>query len=132
MTVARPTGDQPTDGELEILKVLWRSGPAGLGQICNQLRQDRQVATTTVATMLKVMLEKRLVRRTGGPRGYRWSAARSERATHKRLLQRFVDRVFDGSAHRLVAHLLNDTSLSDEDRDEIRRMLKASRKPDRG
>ena len=132
MAVARPASDQPTDGELEILKVLWRSGPVGLGQICSQLRQDRQVATTTVATMLKVMLQKRLVKRTGGPRGYRWSAARSEQATHKRLLQRFVDRVFDGSAHRLVAHLLKDTTLSDEDRQEIRRMLKTSRPTDRG
>ena len=129
--MARPPSDQPTDGELEILKVLWNSGPSELGQICTRLRERRQVATTTVATMLKVMLEKGLVRRTGNPRRYLWAAARGEKATSKRLLRRFVDRVFDGSAHHLVAHLLEDGRLSNEDRDQIRRALDQARESGR-
>ena len=65
--MARPPSKEPTDGELEILKVLWEIGPAGLGQIHGALEQRREVATTTVATMLKLMLGKKLVKREEGP-----------------------------------------------------------------
>ena len=70
--MARAASKQPTDGELEILKILWDSGPAGLGQIHDVLHERRGVAITTVATMLKMMLAKDLVEREDGPRGYLW------------------------------------------------------------
>ena len=72
--MARAASKQPTDGELEILKILWDSGPAGLGQIHLVLHDRRGVAITTVATMLKMMLAKELVERGNGPRGYLWKA----------------------------------------------------------
>ena len=63
--MARPPSKQPTDGELEILKILWETGPAGLGQIHAVLQERRGVAITTVATMLKMMLAKEMVRARG-------------------------------------------------------------------
>ena len=56
--MARPASDQPTDGELEILNILWEIGPAELRLIHAALNARRKVATTTVATMLGVMLDK--------------------------------------------------------------------------
>ena len=128
--MARPPSSQPTDGELEILNVLWDAGKATLGQICNQLRKSRPVATTTVATMLKVMLDKNLVRRAKGPRVYLWSARVTRKATTSGMLRKLIDRAFDGSARRLVAHLLEDGKLSPRDQKEIRRLLDQSDKPD--
>ena len=125
--MARPPSQQPTDGELEILKVLWDSGPTELGTICSAVRRDRPIATTTVATMLGVMLEKALVKRTDGPRGYLWSARISREAAAKRVLRKLVDRVFDGSAQRLVSQLLTDNRLNEEDRREILRLLERDR-----
>jgi BlaI family transcriptional regulator, penicillinase repressor len=133
--VARPTSTQPTDGELEILKVLWPSGPVPLGQVCAALRGLRPVATTTVATMLQVMRGKGLVKRTRGPRGFLWSAEVSQEAAASRLLGKVLDHVFDGSAQRLVAHLLDEGKLSARDRQEIRRLLETSdrrKPPDQG
>jgi BlaI family penicillinase repressor len=129
--MARPASAQPTDGELEILKVLWPSGPVPLGQVCATLRRQRPVAPTTVATMLQVMLGKGLVKRTRGPRGFLWSAKVSQEAAASRLLGKVLDHVFDGSAQRLVVHLLDEGKLSARDRQEIRRLLETSdrRKP---
>ena len=124
--MARPPSRQPTDGELEILHVLWDSDPATLGQVCTALREARPVATTTVATMLKVMLDKGLVKRRHGPRGYLWSARVSRKAATTGLLRKLLDGVFEGSAQRLVAHLLEEGRLSDRDRQQIRRLLDAS------
>jgi BlaI family penicillinase repressor len=123
--MARPRSSQPTDGEMEILKVLWAIGPAELGQIRAQLQQQRPVATTTIATMLKVMLGKKLVKRSDGKRGYVWSARASRTRTASELVRKVLDHVFDGSAGRLVAHLLEETELDRRDRDEIRKLLEA-------
>jgi predicted transcriptional regulator len=121
--MARPPSAQPTDAELEILKVLWDQGPAGLGPIHAAIQGRRQVALTTIATTLKTMLAKGLVARQDGPRGYVWSAAASRRSTATGLLGKVVQHVFDGSARRLVAHLIQEGALDDRDRDEIRALL---------
>ena len=126
--MARPKATHPTDRELEILRVLWETGPASLGTVCKALRKSRPLATTTVATMLTVMLGKRLVARARGRRGYQWSAKVSREQAATGLVGRLLDRVFDGSAHRLVAHLVEDGRLSGEELQEIRRLLKASLK----
>src|ERR1700730_5936027 len=106
--MARPPSKQPTDGELEILKVLWETGPAGLGQVHAALEERREVATTTVATMLKMMLAKELVHREDGPKGSLWSARVSRKAALSGLIGKLVTHVFDGSARRLVAHLIEE------------------------
>jgi BlaI family penicillinase repressor len=123
--MARTASTQPTDGELEILKILWDLGPAGLGQIHEVLHERRGVAITTVATMLKMMLAKKLVERADGPRGYLWKASVSRRATVSGLIGKLVQHVFDGSAHRLVAHLVEEGELDESDRKEIALLLKA-------
>jgi len=82
------------------------------------------VATTTVATMLSVMLDKGLVKRAGSPRGYLWSARAGRQATTRRLVEKLIDRAFDGSAQLLVAHLVESRKLSDKDREEVLALLK--------
>jgi len=123
--MARPASRHPTDRELQILKVLWESGPSGLGQIFKELDRQRPVARTTVATILKMMLEKGLVKRTSGSKGYLWSARVSQDATTRGSLRKLLNHFFDGSARKLVAHLLEDDKLTDQEREEIRRMIDA-------
>jgi BlaI family transcriptional regulator, penicillinase repressor len=122
----RPPNTQPTDGELEILKLLWSAGPSELGRIASALNQERKVATTTVATMLKVMLDKGLVKRKRGEGAYQWSAKVSREAAEAGLTGKLVDRLFDGSARRLVAHLIEEGQLSATDRREIQQLLAKS------
>ncbi len=121
--MARPKSTQPTDGELELLKLLWEAGPCELGRICTDLRRARPVATTTVATMLNVMLEKGIVKRARSPRGYLWSARVGREATTGQLVAKFIDRAFDGSAQLLVAHLVESKKLSVKERREILALL---------
>jgi predicted transcriptional regulator len=119
----RPASQHPTDGELEILRALWERGPASLSETCEVLRQQRDVATTTVATMLKVMLDKGLVRRKRATRGHQWSAAISQSAAAQSMVGKLVDGVFDGSASRLVAHLVEDGKLSAKELAELRALI---------
>jgi predicted transcriptional regulator len=132
--MARPPSTHPTDGELEILRVLWDRGPLPLSELCETLRRERDVATTTVATMLRVMLEKRLVKRKQaapirGRRatGYQWSAAVTQSAAARSMVGKLVDGIFDGSAGRLVAHLVEAGQLSPKDLAELRDLIDSSK-----
>ena len=125
--MARPVTPHPTDGELEILRVLWEHGPSSLSDVCEALRQRRPVATTTVATMLRVMLDKRLVRRKRTARGHQWSAAVTHDAAARSMVGKLVDGVFDGSAQRLVAHLVEGGKLSEAELADLRRLLAQKR-----
>ena len=127
--MARPPSIHPTDGELELLQVLWQAGPRSLGEICGALRLRRPVATTTVATMLTVMLDKKLVHRTKGPRGYLWSAKTTRQGAATGMVRKLIDLVFEGSAQRLVAHLLQSGQLTDRERKELRRLIDPGQKP---
>jgi predicted transcriptional regulator len=121
--MARPASQHPTDGELEILRVLWERDSATLGEICESLRRERQVATTTVATMLSVMIDKGLVRRKKAARGHQWSAAVTHDSAAKSLVGKLVDGVFDGSASRLVSHLVEGGKLSQDELAELRQLI---------
>jgi BlaI family penicillinase repressor len=125
--MSRPASSQPTDVELEILQILWDAGPLALSQLCEKIRAKRPVATTTVATMLKVMLNKNLVRRARVARGSLWSARLSRKSTTSGMLSGLVDRLFNGSAQTLVAHLIEDGRLTAAQRREILRLLKNGR-----
>jgi BlaI family transcriptional regulator, penicillinase repressor len=123
----RPPATHPTDGELEILRVLWDRGPLALSELCESLRREREVATTTVATMLRIMLDKRLVKRKPAARGHQWSAAVSQSDTAQSMIGKLVDGVFDGSAQRLVAHLVEGGQLSTKELTELRELIDANR-----
>lgn len=121
--MARPASEHPTDGELEILRALWEYKSATLGEVCQALRADRDVATTTVATMLGVMLEKGLVRRKKGKRGNQWSAAVTHDAAARGMVGKLLDGVFDGSAGRLVTHLVEGGTLSADELAGLRQLI---------
>ncbi len=121
--MARPPSAQPTDAELEVLRVLWEQGDSGLGALHSAILDNRQVALTTIATTLKTMLTKGLVERHDGPRGYVWSARISRRSAASGLLGKIAQHLFDGSARRLVAHLIAEGALNERDRAEIRLLL---------
>ena len=126
--MARNPASEPTPAEFEILMVLWETGPVSLSQLCEQLRLNRPVATTTVATVLTVMLKKGLVVRRRAERGSHWSAKISRQSTAKGMVARLVDRLFGGSAQSLVAHLIDQDELSESQRRELLELLRRGKK----
>lgn len=131
--MARPASKHPTDGELEILRILWAKANCTLSEVCDELRATRDVATTTVATMLRVMLDKKLVRRkAAGGRSYQWSAAVSQDKTARGMIGKLVDGVFDGSTTALMAHLVETEGLSAAELADLEQLVAARRGDSKG
>jgi predicted transcriptional regulator len=74
------------------------------------------------------MLEKKLVQRRHGKQSYLWSAKTTQQSAASGMVRKLVNLVFDGSAQRLVAHLVESGQLTDEERETIRRMMKTDYK----
>ena len=119
----RPPSPHPTDVELEILQALWSHGPSSLSGLCEALRAEREVAATTVATMLRVMSDKGLVKRTGSGRGATWSAIVTQQRTEAGMVGALVDRLFAGAADRLAAHLVEAGQLNPAQLAELRALI---------
>jgi predicted transcriptional regulator len=131
--VPRRRSIHPTDAELALLQVLWNSGPATLGQLHAALnasrRPDQTAAKTTVATLLGVMLDKHLVRRTVGPRGSLYVATVSRSTAASGIVTKLIDYVFEGSAQRMVAHLVEAGDLTDAELEQLWRRRRAGDEP---
>ena len=126
--MARNPSTEPTPAEFEILNVLWETGPSSLSQLCESLRKNRPVATTTVATVLTVMLKKGLVTRSPADRGSHWAAKISRQSTAQGMVSRLVDRLFAGSTQSLVAHLIDQDKLTESQRRELLELLRRGKR----
>ncbi len=113
----------PTDGELEILRILWTHRNCTLRTICESVRRKRDAATTTVATMLRVMLNKGIVRRKLSSSGQQWSAAISQKSVANTMVAKLIADLFDDSASQLLAYLVGSGQLSSEQLNELRTMI---------
>ena len=112
---------KPTDAELGILRVLWTRGPSTVRQVAEQMGRD--TGYTTVLKFLQIMTEKRLVTRDESSRTHIYTAASTQEQTERQIVTDLVDRVFDGSAAKLVLQALSTTTASPEELDEIRKLI---------
>jgi len=121
--MARPRHENATPGELEVLKILWDRGPSTVREVMDVLNQSRRRAYTSVMSLLEVMFDKRLVKRRPQGRAFVYWAAVSKERTLGQMVGDLVRRGFEGSASSLVAYLLDETRLSNEELNEIRRLI---------
>lgn len=117
------TSPRPTEGELEILHVLWTHDGCTVREVHDVLRPSISTGYTTTLKLLQVMHAKGLVKRDDAQRAHVYRAAVSKERTQKRFLLDMVQRVFGGSSSQLVLHALGSQRASREELDEIRRLL---------
>lgn len=118
-----PRLPKPTGAELEILRVLWRAGPATVHQIQPELKRGDRVGYTTVLKLLQIMLEKGLVRRDDSTRPHVFRAAVAEAQVKRRFVAEMLDQVFEGSSMSLVVQALSARPATAEEVRELRRLL---------
>lgn len=117
---------KPTNAELAILRVLWSRGPSTVRDVARAM--GREAAYTTILKLLQNMTEKHLVRRDESARTHIYAAALPERDTQRALVADFIERVFDGSAARLVVEALAARKPSPQELTEIRQLLDRQRR----
>jgi len=115
-----------TPTELEIMSVLWEIGPANVQTVQQNLK--RELAYTTVQTILNILHRKGKVKRALENRAYIYKAVVSRRQVVNHAIGDIVDRLFGGSAENLVMSMLETKHLTPQRLAKLNEILKASQK----
>ena len=122
----KQSGQALTPLELQIMNVLWETGPANVQTV--QARLDgRQLAYTTVQTMLNVLHRKGKVKRRLKERAYVYQPVLSRQRAAGQAIHDMLDRFFAGSADGLVLNLIETRQITPERLAHIQRMLEQNR-----
>jgi BlaI family penicillinase repressor len=116
---------KPTNAEVDILRVLWSRGPSTVREVARAT--SREGAYTTVLKLMQNMAAKGLVTRDESSRTHVYAAASPEHETQRQLVADLIDRVFAGSAAKLVMEALAARNASPRELAEIRRLLDRNR-----
>lgn len=119
--MARRKTEHLTPLELEIMHVLWVSGPANVQTV--QQKLDRELAYTTVQTMLNILHRKGKVKRNLKERAYFYKPAVSRSQVTGQHISDIVDRLFGGSAESLVMSLVETKHLTPKTLARLQKLL---------
>lgn len=112
-----------TEAELELMNILWESGPSTVQGVVDQLPAYRPLAYTTVQTVLNVLHRKGGVRRKLCERAYHYEAAVSRFDAASNALHDLVDKLFGGSPEQVVLAMVRSRQLSSQKLYELRKLI---------
>jgi len=119
----KPKLPRPTASEIEILRVLWETGPATVRQVHEILDSRRTTGYTTVLKLMQIMATKGLLVRDEALRAHIYKPALERSETQGRIVDELLEKVFAGSASELVMQAISRGDTSKKEIEEIRRML---------
>lgn len=119
--MARQKTEHLTPLELEIMHVLWETGPANVQAVQQNLKRD--LAYTTVQTMLNILHRKGKVKRTLKDRAYFYRPVVSRSHVTRQHMTDIVDRLFGGSAESLVMSLVETKHLTPKKLARLQQLL---------
>jgi predicted transcriptional regulator len=121
--VPRNPSSQPNDVELSILGVVWNRKACTVREVHEALQGERKTGYTSTLKMMQVMCEKGLLKRDDSERPQVYRPAIPEAQTQKKIVRDLVERVFGGSARKLVMHAVQSQKISQDELAEIRNLL---------
>ncbi len=121
--MARHKSPGPTDREMAILSVLWQRGPSTVREVHEAIKTDSDTGYTTTLKLMQIMADKGLLSRKDAGRQHVYRPAVSQEKTQSQVVGEVMEKVFAGSAEKLVMRALSARKVSAEELKRIREML---------
>ncbi|MEN6451306.1 MAG: BlaI/MecI/CopY family transcriptional regulator [Thermoguttaceae bacterium] len=123
--MARPAAKELTERELEVMHVFWDAGQTTVADVRDQLAAGgRKLAYTTVATLVRILTEKRFLEQTTSDRPFQFRPIRTYEEVSRSILGDLVERVFHGSREQLLVRLLSERRLNAKERSVLETILR--------
>ncbi|MCM0605247.1 MAG: BlaI/MecI/CopY family transcriptional regulator [Xanthomonadaceae bacterium] len=123
MTKKTTTGKLLTEVELELMNSIWKIKEGSVADVIETLPSDRQLAYTSVSTILRILEQKGVLKSRKEGRGHTYIPLLSKSDYEAKTVQHVVNKVFDGTPTALVKQLLSSVDLTDEDLESIKKMI---------
>ena len=112
-----------SDAEWQVMKVLWGKSPLTSMEIIDSLRPDTTWSPKTIHTLISRSVKKEALGVRKGSSFYQYFPLVTEEECRRVETKSFVQKVYDGSLHLLIANFIKDEKLSSEEIEELRRIL---------
>ena len=112
-----------TETELELMTILWRLGEGSVTEVIEQLPKERDLAYTSVSTILRILEQKAVLKTRKEGRGHIYTPQIKKSDYEAKTVKHVVDRVFDGTPVALVRQLLDSGELSASDLTELKSLI---------
>jgi len=114
---------RPTEGELEILQVLWQKGSATVREVHEIILQTKDAGYTTTLKLMQIMFEKKLVLRNDSAKTHIYKPNVSKEETQTQFVGKMINSLFGGSSSKLIMQALGSQVPTKEELDEIQQYL---------
>ncbi len=114
---------KPTEGELEILQVLWDNGQSTVREVHEKILQYKDAGYTTTLKLMQIMFEKGLVTRNDSAKTHIYKANVSREKTQNQFVGKMINSLFGGSSTQLVMQALGNNDINKDELDEIQQLL---------
>ncbi len=119
---------KPSDLEMQVLSVLWDRGPSTARDVLEAMPDRKQRAYTTILSAMQVMEKKGLLKHTRRGVAHVYRPAVAQQKIVQPFVRKVVTEVFGGRPAAVMQALLADGKVSDEELDEMRRLLDDARR----
>lgn len=114
---------KPTEGELEILQVLWQKGKATVREVNETILLTKDAGYTTTLKLMQIMFEKGLVKRDDSAKTHIYEPNVSKEKTQSQFVGKMISNLFGGSSSQLVMQALGNQVPSKDELEEIQKLL---------
>jgi len=111
-----------------VLEIVWQLGQASVHQVRDRLSRKRTLAYTTVLTAMQKLEKAGWLRHRTEGKSYVYLPTRSREQAGASSVRKFMERIFDGDALLMFQHLIRESNLSDQDLQELRKIIDQKRK----
>ncbi len=127
--MARPAAKELTQRELEVMHVFWTRGQSTVADVRDALAAaGRDLAYTTVATLVRILTEKGFLEQTNQERPFQFCPVRSFEDVSRSIVGDLVDRVFRGSREQLLVRLMEDRKLTAKEKAALEAILRGEKR----
>lgn len=112
-----------TETELELMTLLWKLGEGTVSDVLQQLPKERELAYTSVSTILRILEQKGFLKTRKEGRGHVYTPQIKKSDYEIKTVKHVVERVFDGTPMALVRQLLDTTQLNEDDIKELKKLI---------
>jgi len=119
----KPTEKLLTEVELELMTILWRLGEGSVADVIEHLPKDRDLAYTSVSTILRILEQKEILKTRKEGRGHTYIPTLKKSDYEVKAVTQVVDKVFDGTPVALVRQLLDSGKIDAKELDELKKLI---------
>jgi predicted transcriptional regulator len=112
-----------TETELELMSILWKLGEGSVADVMEHLPKERDLAYTSVSTILRILEQKEVLKTRKEGRGHIYTPLLEKDSYEAKTVKHVIERVFDGTPVALVRQLLGSVKLSEKDLQELKLLI---------